>query len=493
MRRYSRNMEKALWAWLTICPALMAQGEEQPVFPIGSWHGKLDAGIAKLQLVVNIEGAVGALKATLDSPDQGAAGIAIDDITFENGVLKFAIARLRASYKGTFDAEQDLFVGVFTQGQPMSLDLARSSGAIEPPKRPQIPRGPLPYDVEEVFYSHDPKADTNESFRVARQSDQTSGRVRLAATLTMPRSEGPHPAVVLISGSGPQDRDESLMGHKPFLVIADSLTRSGIAVLRFDDRGTAMSTGDHGTATSHDFARDAHAGLLYLKTRQEIDSSKIGLMGHSEGGLIAPIVAAHTKDVAFIVMLAGPGVDGEQVICLQSRVIGKAMGVSDDVIDSGEKTNRAIFAAMRECASFEEARPKVRAELEAAYEDLSVDEKKQVGSKRQFVESKEASLASPWMRSFLQYDPAPTLAKVMCPVLALNGSLDLQVVPSQNIPPIKQALRNNPDAQVIELKGLNHLFQNAETGRIDEYVQIEETFDPKALRLICDWIAKRFL
>ena len=242
MRRYSRNMKKVLWAWLTICPALVAQGEEQPVVPIGSWHGKLDAGIAKLQLVVNIEGAVGALKATLDSPDQGATGIAIDEITFEDGVLKFAIARLRASYKGTFDAEQDLFVGVFTQGQPMSLDLARSTGVIEPPKRPQIPQGPLPYDVEEVFYSHDPKADTSESFRAVRQSDDASGRVRLAATLTMPRSEGPHPAVVLISGSGPQDRDESLLGHKPFLVIADNLTRSGIAVLRFDDRGTVSYT-----------------------------------------------------------------------------------------------------------------------------------------------------------------------------------------------------------------------------------------------------------
>lgn len=480
----------------TVMPAQESNTSKKPRVPapVGSWIGSLDVGAMKLRLVIHIKSESAGMSATLDSPDQGAKGIAVDSVSFEDGVLKFAIQRLRASYEGKWNEGTQKFDGTFRQGQELPLVLTRLDGEAVPRTRPQNPREPYPYGVEEVYYSHDPSRDTAESFRVVDANTVASGHVRLAATLTTPKTEGPHPAVVLISGSGPQDRDESLLGHKPFLVLADAMTRRGIAVLRFDDRGTAKSTGDHESATSADFAKDAHAGLLYLLSRKDIDAKKIGLMGHSEGALIAPMVAATApKAVAFVVMLAGPGVAGEEIIVLQSRLMGKAAGATEAELEFGDATNRRIFAALREEGDASTTRERLHELLAEAFESMPEQARAQVGTKKAFVAQRLERLTTPWFRYFLAHDPAPVLQKLRCPVLALNGQRDLQVAPDQNLPAIRKALAANQDTTVLELPGLNHLFQNCKTGAVSEYAEIEETFDPATLARIGDWIAKRFL
>jgi uncharacterized protein len=284
--------------------------------------------------------------------------------------------------------------------------------------------------------------------------------------------------VVLITGSGPQNRDEELMGHKPFLVLADHLTRQGIAVLRYDDRGVGKSTGSFASATSEDFAGDAWAAWQKLSTRPDIDPKRIGLLGHSEGGLIAPMLAAAHPEIAFVVMLAGPGVTGEQIMLAQSAAIMKASGAPQAAIDANVSIQKQVFAILRE----ETSTARIVERLGAIP-----------------VGTKEASAAlvkqssSPWLRFFAFYDPAPALAKVRCPVLALGGALDLQVLPDQNLPAIESTLKQggNTDVTVVRMPGLNHLFQSAKTGLPAEYAQIEETMAPAALETITTWIRKR--
>ncbi len=310
--------------------------------------------------------------------------------------------------------------------------------------------------------------------------DNKSAGNKLAGTLTIPSGKGPFPAVVLITGSGPQDRDESLMGHKPFLVLSDYLTRKGIAVLRVDDRGVAKSTGDFATATTADFATDTEAGIAYLQTRPEVDAKKIGLIGHSEGGVIAPMIAARNHDVAFIVMLAGSGVPGDQIIVAQTELIIEASGQShEEAMKAGAKQRERLDLIKQNSdqASLEkQLREKLAGEVSEANIGVAIRQ-----------------LSSPWLRYFINYDPAIALGKVTCPVLALNGGKDLQVPPSQNLPAIKKALQaaGNKDYETDELPGLNHLFQTAKTGSPSEYAQIEETMSPVVLEKIASWILRR--
>jgi pimeloyl-ACP methyl ester carboxylesterase len=302
--------------------------------------------------------------------------------------------------------------------------------------------------------------------------------VTLAATLTVPQGKGPFPAVVLITGSGPQDRDESLLGHKPFLVLSDYLTRHGIAVLRADDRGTAKSTGDFSTGTTADFATDTEAGIIYLRTRPEIDPHKIGLIGHSEGGVIAPMIAARNKDVAFIVMMAGTGVPGDAVLVAQGEAIQIAGGMSPD-------------EAAKKAAKEKEILTLVETEKDEAVLEKEMKEKMAGDIPENQMGAQIKQVTSPWFRYFLTYDPAIALRKVTCPVLAMNGSLDKQVLPDQNLPAIRKALADNPRAEVDELPGLNHLFQTAKTGSPSEYAQIDETISPVALDKMASWILKQ--
>jgi uncharacterized protein len=487
------HLVKALAVSLLVCVAVVAQNDATPAMPVGSWQGQLEVGVTKLSLVLHIATGADGLTATLDSPDQGATGIAVDAVGYRDGLLEFSIKGLRASYKGRWDEAKSAFSGTFKQGIDLPLELQRAELGAGKINRPQTPSGERPYDEEDVYYSHDPRADTRASFKVAGDAGDATDRVRLAGSLTLPRGKGPHPAVVLISGSGPQDRDELILGHRPFMVLADALTQRGIAVLRFDDRGVGKSTGDFSSATSADFAKDALAGVLYLLSRPEISPSKIGLIGHSEGGLIAPMVAADSDEVGFVVMLAGPGVNGAEVVLRQSAVIGEHQGMTAEKIAAGEKVNRAIFEVLKTEKDDVALRKSVAALLTNAYGELSTAEKAAAGDVDTFVDANVAKLLSVWFRFFLTYEPGPCLAKITCPVLALNGSLDQQVLPDQNLPPIRMAFQNHEDAQVVELAGLNHLFQNCKTGGLEEYGQIEETFDPATLKLIADWISKRFL
>jgi uncharacterized protein len=309
----------------------------------------------------------------------------------------------------------------------------------------------------------------------------------------LPRGKGPFPAALLITGSGPQDRDETILGHKPFLVLADYLTRRGIAVLRVDDRGVAKSTGVFASATSADFADDVEAGVEFLKHRADIDAKQIGLIGHSEGGVIAPMIAARSKDIAFIVMMAGTGLNGEEILYLQGQAILKAMGAPAEALARQKAIQQAIFDGARQEKDNKEAEKKIHQTLDGIFAKLSAAERQQIEKSKGGLDAQINRVLSPWFRFFLTYNPATALQKVQCPVLALNGEKDTQVTPKENMESIEKALQGggNKDFTVTMLPSLNHLFQTCKTGAPAEYGKIEETLAPSALQLIGDWIVKR--
>ncbi len=459
---------------------LSPAGPEAPAAkPDLIWEGKLDAGGGiQIRLVINMfKQKDGTFKATLDSPDQGASGIKIDKVTLDKETLSFTARLLQAQYSGKLNAEGTEAKGDFKQG-PATIPLTlKKTEKVSEVKRTQMPKGPFPYQEIEVAYPN-----------------KAAEGVKLAGTLTLPKGDGPFPVVVLISGSGAQDRDETLLGHKPFLVLADHLTRRGIGVLRFDDRGTAKSTGDHNAATSADFATDVQAGVEYLKTRKDVDGKRIGLMGHSEGGLIAPMVAANNlDDIAFIVLLAGPGVPGDEILIEQSALIQKAMGAKPEAIAKNTVDAKKLYALMRTETDPAKLKVAIDAIVKESIAAMGEAERKALGENPELAASANLKkLQSPWFRYFLTYDPRPTLAKVKCPVLAINGELDLQVPPRQNLPVIEATLKaaGNSKVTIKELKGLNHLFQPTKTGAPSEYAAIEETFSPEALKVIGDWIVE---
>ena len=435
----------------------------------GTWMGVLDTGTIRLHVVFHILNSANGLTATMDSPDQGMKGLLASAVKREGASLRLEADKLNGVYEGTIAPDKSSIDGNWTQaGNTLALILrpVKDEAALEP-KRPQNPVKPYPYRDEDVTY------------------ENKIQNVTLAATLTIPQGKGPFPAVVLITGSGPQDRDETLLGHKPFLVLSDYLTRHGIAVLRADDRGTAKSTGDFKTATTADFATDTEAGIAYLKTRPEVDPHKIGLIGHSEGAVIAPMIAARNPDVAFIVMMAGTGVPGDQVLVAQGEAIA---------VTSGTKPEEAAKHAAKEkemLALIEAER--VPSEKDDAALEKQLREKMAGDVPEAQISLQIKQLTSPWFRYFLTYDPAVALRRVTCAVLVLNGEKDKQVLPQQNLAPIRQALEqaNNKHFEVDELPGLNHLFQTANTGSPTEYAQIEETMSPVALEKMATWIAKQ--
>jgi pimeloyl-ACP methyl ester carboxylesterase len=425
----------------------------------GAWEGVLDVG-QKLRLVLHLTTTRDGLAATLDSPDQNASGIAAT-VKRDGATLTFEVAMIGAKYEGTIAKDNSAIDGTFSQGGgQFTLTLKRGAmgGKKEEPRRPQNPAKPYPYRAEDLKYPN------------------AGAGIELAATLTIPKGDGPFPAVVLITGSGQQDRDESLMGHKPFLVLSDYLTRQGIAVLRSDDRGAGGSSGNFAASTTADFATDVEAAVAYLKTRPEVDPHRIGLAGHSEGGVIAPMVAARNRDVAFIVMMAGTGVPGDRIIVSQVIAGGEAAGLTHDAAEAAGVQQRRILDLVEQEKDESLLKEKLKAELKGA-PDAQFD-------------TAYKQLTSPWYRYFLTYDPAVALRKVTCPVLAINGGKDTQVVPTLNLPAIRAALQagGNPHFEVDELPGMNHLFQHAKTGSVMEYAQIEETFAPEAMDKIATWI-----
>jgi pimeloyl-ACP methyl ester carboxylesterase len=429
----------------------------------GAWMGTLDAGTMKLRIVFHITNTEDGLTATMDSPDQGAKGLPVTSVTRDGASLRLEMKQIAGAFDGKISKDLTTIEGTWTQaGNSLPLVLKRVKDAAElERRRPQNPVKPYPYRDEDVSYPNPAAA------------------ITLAATLTIPPGKGPFPAVLLIVGSGPHDRDEALMGHRPFLVLSDYLTRHGIVVLRADDRGVGKSGGKFATATTADLATDAEAGVAYLKHRPEVDPRKIGLVGHSEGGIIAPMVAARNPDVAFIVMMAGPGVPGDQILEAQSRLIAEADGQSPAEAEKNANEEREVLALVKNEKDSAALESDLRKKLAGRGPEAQVD-------------AQIKTLTSPWFRYFLAYDPAGALRKVRCPVLALNGEKDLQVPPTLNLPAIRQALEagGNHHFEADELPGLNHLFQTARTGAPSEYAEIEETISPVALEKIAGWILK---
>ena len=406
---------------------------------------------------------------TLDSPDQGANGIKTQTTSFNDSTLIIQIPVIHASYKGKLNSDNTIN-GTFTQGMPLPLNLKK--GEASRPKRPQEPQPPFPYRSEEVT--------------VRNERDG----INLAGTLTLPEKGTKFPAVVMVTGSGAQNRDEEIMGHKPFFVIADYLTRNGIAVLRCDDRGTAASQGTHATATNEDFATDTEAIVNYLRSRKEINAKKIGIIGHSAGGIIAFIVAAKDPSIAFVVSLAGAGVRGDSLMLKQVELISKSQGMPDAVWQGMKPSIRNRYAILQQTDKTPE---ELQKELYAdVTKTMSPEQLKDLNTIQQ-LSAQISSMTSPWYLHFMRYDPAQDLKKLKCPVLALNGEKDIQVDATMNLAAIQERITGNGNKNVTvkAYPNLNHLFQTCKKGTLAEYGQLEETINPEVLKDIIEWIRKQ--
>ena len=464
-------MKKTALLFITILLTWSMAGQEIT----GQWNGILKFQGVQLRIVFHISKSNSGYSSTMDSPDQGATGIPVTSVIFADSVLKLEVAAAGITYEGTLN-KVNVITGTFKQmGMSFPLDLSRKQIEKEKQVRPQEPAEPYPYYSEDVRF------------------ENTTDSVFLAGTLTLPEKGGHFPAVILITGSGPQNRDEELMGHKPFLVLADYLTRHGIAVLRYDDRGTNESTGNFKTATTADFATDAEAAAKYLKSRKEINKKKIGLIGHSEGGLIALMVATKSKDISFIVLMAGPGIPGHQILLLQQELIGKASGMSENDLQKVKAINKGAFNLIVNARNTDSLKKELTNYIKQTLKDYPDSEIPPNMNEDDFVNIQVRRLTSPWMLFFIKFNPVPALEKVMCPVLAINGEKDLQVPAKENLEAIKTALEKggNKYITIKELPGLNHLFQECKTGLPSEYAKIEQTISPVALNEITNWILEQ--
>lgn len=469
---YSGRWDDARKAWVgevkqgATIPLILTHGKPDRLPVIagldGDWAGAIMPAGATVRLILHVHTDADGTVVRMDSPDQLAYGIPLRSFKRAEQQITFDVNG--SSFEGQLSADMQRIEGLWTgRAYKGPLTFTWEPRATSGPKRPQTPQPPFHYRTEDVVV------------------DSAPG-VKLAGTLTLPQGRGPFPAAVMITGSGAQDRDETILGHKPFAVIADRLTRDGIAVLRVDDRGFAKSTGDFASATDDDFAIDAAANVAFLRRRPDIDPNRIGLIGHSEGGLVAPKVAAKDPKLAFIVMMAGPGVPLSAVIRAQRAALLPAMGFSSDRIGKLQTLMNHVDVAIRGANDEADAKSRALRVIQAEGGDAGITP----------VEGQvlASQLSSTWMRDLAEYDPAPTLAKVKCPILVLNGSKDRQVLPDQNLPAIRAATKGNSDVTVIELPGLNHLFQTAKTGAVGEYADIEETIAPIALDTMSAWIRK---
>ncbi len=436
----------------------------------GVWQGAIASNGMRLRLQLHVtHDDKKQLLAALDSPDQGVSGLPAVKVSQKENSFHFEIPVVKGSYTGTLNAARNIITGSWTQGGVEQKLEFRRSDQLLALVRPQDPVKPYPYKEEEISFPNE------------------SAHISLSGTLTLPQGPGPFPVAILLSGSGPHDRDETIEGHRPFLVLADHLTRKGIAVLRFDKRGVGKSTGNYDNATIQDFAADAQSAVAYLKTRKDLDPKRIGLIGHSEGGLAAPIVASHSTDIAWLVLLAAPALKGEDILLLQSELIMKVAGIDEEQISRTLDFNKQTYALARQ--------EKDPAAFESRLNALVQSTGMGAWVPPATLQAQVRTMASLWFREILDYDPVPALQKTLCPVLALNGQKDLQVPPRENLSKIKKTLDDagNKDFQTTELPGLNHLFQHAPTGSPSEYGGIEETMAPEALDAVSNWVLKHTL
>lgn len=467
-----RYLASVYWA----CLAAMAPAWAAPAVAgdlSGHWEGVVELPtVGEIQVMVDLSRVGDTWTGSIDLPMMGKTGVPLGNIVITTDRVRFSLEGV--SGEPTFDGRihESEIRGTYSQfGASAPFRLSRE--AVKRPARPQEPKPPFPYLTEEVTYYN--------------------GDIKLVGTLSLPPGDGAVPGVVMITGSGRQDRDETVLGHKPFLVIADHLTRSGIAVLRMDDRGAGESTGNIFDATSSDFAEDALIGVRWLKAHDRVAGDRIGLLGHSEGGTVAALAASRSSNVAFVIMLAGAAVPLSDVFPRQIELIGLLDGDSKDKVD-------AEVALWRELFDIHRTEPD-ESKLDAAVHDV-VERLAELETSDEDPESRAASrkqtlklVRSRWFRYIAVFDPFTAIREVKVPLLALNGGLDLQVDAAQNLPRIRQAVRegHNADATVLRLAGVNHAFQRAETGRISEYAAIEETISPEVLTILSDWISARFV
>jgi pimeloyl-ACP methyl ester carboxylesterase len=442
----------------------------------GHWKGTLHVaqGI-DLHLALEVErNPNGTFTATLISIDQGNTSIPASSVKQDGDAVEIKWDPIKSTFTGTLAKDGKTMRGTWNQSRPLPITFERTEKAFAL-NRPQEPKKPYPYSEQEV--------------QVA-----SSDGVKLAGTLTLPRGAGPFPAVVLITGSGPQDRDEAILGHRPFLVLADYLTRNGIAVLRCDDRGVAKSTGVYVDAKLGDFTNDALACADFLHARKEIGPKHIGLIGHSEGATIATEAAARAPDkIAFVVMLAGPGVPMVQLLKRQTHDLNHAAGVDGTTLKLCDAFESNLLDAAIKDADSATLEKNLREIYLNGLKQFTPAQQTALGLSAKDMDQRLSFLVSPLVRELLRYDPTPTLKRVRCPVLALDGEKDLQVAADENLPAIRAALKAGGNANVttMALANLNHLFQHCKTGAVGEYSTIEETFAPEAMKIVSDWIVKQ--
>lgn len=424
----------------------------------GYWQGKMDLGATELEVGFDIQAVENGYSATLDIPAQGAMGLPVDETVFQDNRLQMTLSTLGASYSGTL--KDSRIEGEFEQrGMKFPLNLEKSEKETQQ-ARPQDPKPPFNYRVEEVSFVNEKEGNT------------------LTGILTVPAGDGPFPAMVLVSGSGQQNRDEELMNHRPFWVIADYCARHGIAVLRYDDRGVGGSTGEVENATSMDFSYDAEAAFDFLCKQKNINALQVGILGHSEGGIINFMVSARRPEVAFLVSLAGPAVNGIAVLKEQQAAILRASGVTEEAVQFSSNANAQLFDIIEASSNREEADTLLRQLL------------KGWGYNEELTEQTIRELAMPWMYYFMEYDPKEAIVKTNCPALLLNGSKDLQVLATQNLPAYERIMAEHGKTNLTlrELPDLNHLFQHCETGNPNEYFTIDETISPEVLEMIVEFV-----
>lgn len=431
----------------------------------GHWLGYIEVSGIALPIVFHINKEKDTFKATMDSPQQNAFGLPAKEVHVDEAGITIDLGSMGILYVGT--SMNDTLKGKCLQGgKTYDLNLARmKTDTYEKPKRPQEELGKIKYLEEEVsFYN-------------------TSAKIKLAGTLTKPKGKGPFPAVILVSGSGPQDRNEEILGHKPFLVMADYLTKNGIAVLRFDDRGVGKSAGNFSQATTEDFASDVEAGIAFLKQQKRIDIQKLGIIGHSEGGMIAPMVAAKDTSIDFIVLLAGPGIFIRDLMLQQMEDIARSQGESDSAVAVQLENNRQAFEILLNTPDNFDAKNKLIKLYHASDTTLSESEIRQAIN----------PMVTPWFRYFIAHNPQIALEQTKCRVLAINGDKDLQVASKPNLNGIETALKagGNSNYEIVEMPHMNHLFQTTSTGKMVEYGLLEETFSPNVLELMTNWILNR--
>lgn len=433
----------------------------------GAWEGMTRRNGADMRMALRVTTGPRGTEAEFDAPDMLSMAMPVTGLVRQGNRVRFTLPTAGVTFTGRIKGQR--LSGQWTDGSTSVFKHTNTDASVATLQRPQTPQPPFPYRTIE-----------------ARIPNASAPDVTLAGTLSLPDGDGPFPAVILITGSGAQDRDESAYGHKPFQVLADHLARRGIAVLRYDDRGVGGSTGTHAGATSADFATDANAAFAWVATRPEIRRNAIGLLGHSEGGMIGPLAALENSNVSYLVLLAAPGVRIAEMLEAQRRALAEAQGRSAAELaasDGLQARLMEIAASMMDDASAKTALNALMNDARHGHADLSPGAR----------DSIERQVLDPWFRWFLRYDPAPALARFRGPILALNGSLDRQVLPKRNLAGIRSAVAANRDATIIELPGLNHLFQTALTGGLGEYAAIEETMAPAALDEVSDWIAERYV